>query len=494
MSTALRRRSHHDVEQSRSNSVRRHPRRRSRSSRRPPWSSTSASTGRQHLRIHRRRVATRSAPTTAASSPGSTSKPADRSRRARSCSTCRAPACSTTWRHGLASSETLPTSTAYTGTTTARSSLTATRPGVVSRIAVRAGSFAQAGAVAPHRPQRHPLRQSELHARPQDYARIGKGAAGRVVLPEPARRRERSGTIEVETVSGQANAEVEVSSTPSRLRADRRPGLAGNAGHGAHAPAGRRTALRRRPTRSATLLRRSACDASDSGPGGVAEPLGAVVGCRGRGVGRRQRPRRRSRGGARHHAVVRLGAGLRAPRAFVRRPARIPVDAVPTRSVPSHRGCGSRTAWCRPPTAGSPAWSSAPHRSPCSRCRSPSGSPAPGSPSVLPVCTPARRRSRAAPADSCRGCRGGRSIVSAYDDASVTIDERDGSGETLGSRRRSRRAPRSSSFTAKRDVTLTSVGRFTRSGDALDGEGRRPEYALVTKGDVVGATRRFGLR
>jgi endoglucanase Acf2 len=75
------------------------------------------------------------------------------------------------------------------------------------------------------------------------------------------------------------------------------------------------------------------------------------------------------------------------------------------------------------------------------------------------------------------------SIVSAYDEASVTIDELDGSGKTLGSVVIAEGSPLVS-FTAKRDVTLTLPRPFVRSGNAWTAKVGDSEYALVTKGEV----------
>ena len=63
------------------------------------------------------------------------------------------------------------------------------------------------------------------------------------------------------------------------------------------------------------------------------------------------------------------------------------------------------------------------------------------------------------------------SIVSAYDEASVTIDELDGSGEVLGSVVIAEGSPLVS-FTAKRDVTLTLPRPFTRSGKSVAAFGK----------------------
>ena len=75
------------------------------------------------------------------------------------------------------------------------------------------------------------------------------------------------------------------------------------------------------------------------------------------------------------------------------------------------------------------------------------------------------------------------SIVSAYDEASVTIDELDGSGKTLGSVVIAEGSPLVS-FTAKRDVTLTLPRPFVRSGNDWTAKIGDSEYALVTKGQV----------
>jgi len=75
------------------------------------------------------------------------------------------------------------------------------------------------------------------------------------------------------------------------------------------------------------------------------------------------------------------------------------------------------------------------------------------------------------------------SIVSAYDEVSVTIDELDGSGKTLGSVVIAEGSPLVS-FTAKRGVTLTLPRPFARSGNEWTAKVGDSEYALVTKGDV----------
>jgi endo-1,3(4)-beta-glucanase len=78
------------------------------------------------------------------------------------------------------------------------------------------------------------------------------------------------------------------------------------------------------------------------------------------------------------------------------------------------------------------------------------------------------------------------SIVSAYDEASVTIDELDGSGRTLGSIVIAEGSPLVS-FTAKRDVTLTLPRPFTRSGNQWTAKVGDSEYALITRGELRSA-------
>ncbi len=75
------------------------------------------------------------------------------------------------------------------------------------------------------------------------------------------------------------------------------------------------------------------------------------------------------------------------------------------------------------------------------------------------------------------------SIVSAYDEASVTIDELDGLGKTLGSVVIAEGSPLVS-FTAKRDLNLTLPRPFVRSGNDWTVKIGDSEYALVTKGQV----------
>ena len=75
------------------------------------------------------------------------------------------------------------------------------------------------------------------------------------------------------------------------------------------------------------------------------------------------------------------------------------------------------------------------------------------------------------------------SIVSAYDETSVTIDERDGSGKTLGSVVIAEGSPLVS-FTAKRNVTLTLPRPFTRSGSDWTAKVGDSEYVLVTRGEM----------
>jgi endoglucanase Acf2 len=75
------------------------------------------------------------------------------------------------------------------------------------------------------------------------------------------------------------------------------------------------------------------------------------------------------------------------------------------------------------------------------------------------------------------------SIVSAYDEASVTIDELDGSGKTIGSVVIAEGSPLVS-FTAKSDVTLTMPRPFVQSGNDWTAKIGDSEYALVTKGQV----------
>jgi endoglucanase Acf2 len=75
------------------------------------------------------------------------------------------------------------------------------------------------------------------------------------------------------------------------------------------------------------------------------------------------------------------------------------------------------------------------------------------------------------------------SVISAYDEASVTIDELDGAGKVLGSVVIAQGSPLVS-FTAKNDLTLKLGQPFTKSGGEWATKVGDSRYGLVTKGEV----------
>jgi len=75
------------------------------------------------------------------------------------------------------------------------------------------------------------------------------------------------------------------------------------------------------------------------------------------------------------------------------------------------------------------------------------------------------------------------SKVVAYDTASVTIDELDASGQSIGSVVIAEGSPLVS-FTAQHDVTLTLPRPLERSGDGWNAKVQDSHYGLVTKGQV----------
>ncbi len=106
-----------------------------------------------------------------------------------------------------------PESTAYTVNKDGILTLVATEPGVVSRIDARVGGFVSAG-----EPLASIDRQGSLHVLadfrvdPYDFARIEEGAEVDIVLPDHQRIRGQVARVGVDTVGGQADAQIEVSS------------------------------------------------------------------------------------------------------------------------------------------------------------------------------------------------------------------------------------------------------------------------------------------
>ncbi|MCU1581202.1 MAG: 1,3-beta-glucanase [Microbacteriaceae bacterium] len=75
------------------------------------------------------------------------------------------------------------------------------------------------------------------------------------------------------------------------------------------------------------------------------------------------------------------------------------------------------------------------------------------------------------------------SVISAYDEASVTIDELDGAGKALGSVVVAEGSPLVS-FTAKKDLQVRLGTPFSRSGQQWTAKVGDSQYGLVTKGTV----------
>jgi endoglucanase Acf2 len=75
------------------------------------------------------------------------------------------------------------------------------------------------------------------------------------------------------------------------------------------------------------------------------------------------------------------------------------------------------------------------------------------------------------------------SVISAYDEASVTIDELDGAGKALGSVVIAQGSPLVS-FTAKSDLKVRLGQPFAKSGDQWTAKVGESRYGLVTKGEV----------
>ncbi len=105
----------------------------------------------------------------------------------------------------------LPTTNAYTVSDKGMLTLIATQPGVVSSVRASVGGFVDAGqtlATIDRTGSLYTLAKFKLD--PYDFSRVQKGAQVEVVLPDTHRVLGTVSAVRVQTVHGQANAEVEV--------------------------------------------------------------------------------------------------------------------------------------------------------------------------------------------------------------------------------------------------------------------------------------------
>ncbi len=111
----------------------------------------------------------------------------------------------------LDSDKGVPESTAYTVTPEGVLTLIATEPGIVSNIEAQVGGFVGAGeALATVDRSGSLFVTADFELDPYNFARIDEGARVEIVLPDHSRVEGTVSTVRVDTVDGQADAEVEV--------------------------------------------------------------------------------------------------------------------------------------------------------------------------------------------------------------------------------------------------------------------------------------------
>ncbi|MCU1525095.1 MAG: hypothetical protein JWO18_1989 [Microbacteriaceae bacterium] len=118
---------------------------------------------------------------------------------------------SATLLRDLESPKGVPPSAAYTVTQDGMVTLTATEPGIVSKIVAPVGGFVDAGeALATIDRSGSIFVLSKFRVDSYDFARIEQGAPVDVILPDNRRVAGTVSAIRVETVGGKADAEIEV--------------------------------------------------------------------------------------------------------------------------------------------------------------------------------------------------------------------------------------------------------------------------------------------
>ena len=318
-----------------------------------------------------------------------------------------------------------------------------------------------------------------------------------VVLPNQRTITAHVSEVQVETVAGEAQAVMTVTRCRAQGRRAERARVRRHAGDGRAAPAQRRGGDADRDSVKSLPRRDSSDDdrrdrAHDRGPPAAHDR-------RRRSADRRPaRPsRRRGRGARDRRAVVGRrpapagddGAGSAPARTSsgppdadaCRRstPRRSSRRSRPRRSPRSTR-CASRTAWCRPPTAGTAAWCSATSRSRCSPSRCRSALTDSGFTLGLPAPTVDAKTIIAPHVPAVTVDAGAASAqVSAADPVSVTIELLDASGAVLGHVVLAEGSP-FVSFTAAQDVTLSSTvtGGAFEPGDDGARDRRRRDLAV----------------
>ncbi|MCU1557186.1 MAG: hypothetical protein JWN09_1181 [Microbacteriaceae bacterium] len=118
---------------------------------------------------------------------------------------------SATLLRDLASPKGVPSSAAYTVSQTGMVTLTATEPGIVSKMVARVGGFVDAGqALATIDRSGSIFVLAKFRVDSYDFARIQQGALVDVILPDNRRVTGTVSVIRVVTVGGKADAEIEV--------------------------------------------------------------------------------------------------------------------------------------------------------------------------------------------------------------------------------------------------------------------------------------------
>ncbi|MCU1576701.1 MAG: hypothetical protein JWP70_1405 [Leifsonia sp.] len=115
---------------------------------------------------------------------------------------------------GPSGQKVVPQSTAYTVSSDGMLTLVATEPGIVSTIGARVGSFISAGeglATIDRSGSLYALAKFRVDS--YDFSRIDQGASVELVLPNQQRVPGTVSVIRVQTIQGQADAEVEVKSS-----------------------------------------------------------------------------------------------------------------------------------------------------------------------------------------------------------------------------------------------------------------------------------------